>query len=88
VVVEEPLAARGSDWKIRALIAGIGIVAGIFLAIALAGLLELLDSRLQSETQVRAALGLPVLASLSQLDLDEIRNLRTLPEHARVKSNE
>jgi uncharacterized protein involved in exopolysaccharide biosynthesis len=88
VVVEEPLAARGSDWKIRALIAVIGICAGLFLAVALAGVLELLDSRLQSEVQARGALGLPVLASLPQLDLKEIRKLRAWPKHRRVQSNE
>jgi uncharacterized protein involved in exopolysaccharide biosynthesis len=65
VVVEPPLVPRTSDWKLRALVGIASAVGGLFLGIALAGLREFTDHRLQSETDVQRDLGIPVAGCIS-----------------------
>jgi uncharacterized protein involved in exopolysaccharide biosynthesis len=67
VVVEPPLAPRSSEWRSRAVIGVAGAIAGLLLGVAVAGLRELLDTRLQTTADLRASLGLPVLATLPRL---------------------
>jgi len=64
VVVEPPLVPRTSEWKQRALIGVASAVGGLFLGIALAGLREITDDRLQSEADVQQYLGVPLAASI------------------------
>ena len=61
VVVEPPLRARGSEWKIRFIAGVAGAVGGLFLGLALAGVRELFDTRIQTASDARASLGLAVL---------------------------
>jgi uncharacterized protein involved in exopolysaccharide biosynthesis len=65
IVVEPPLLPRSSEWKLRALVGVASAVGGLFLGIALAGLREFTDHRLQSETDVQRHLGVPVEGSIS-----------------------
>jgi uncharacterized protein involved in exopolysaccharide biosynthesis len=65
VVVEPPLLPRSSEWKLRALVGVASAVGGLFLGIALAGLREITDHRLQSDADVQQYLGVPVAGSIS-----------------------
>jgi uncharacterized protein involved in exopolysaccharide biosynthesis len=65
IVVEPPLLPRASEWKQRTLIGVASAVGGLFLGIALAGVREFTDDRLQSETDVQRHLGVPVAGSIS-----------------------
>jgi uncharacterized protein involved in exopolysaccharide biosynthesis len=65
VVVEPPLLPRTSEWKLRALVGVASAVGGLFLGIALAGLREFTDHRLQSDADVQQYLGVPVAGSIS-----------------------
>jgi capsule polysaccharide export protein KpsE/RkpR len=65
VVVEQPLRARSSEKKVRILVAVASSFGGLFFGIALAGLREYMDHRLQSETDVQQHLGVPVAGSIS-----------------------
>jgi uncharacterized protein involved in exopolysaccharide biosynthesis len=64
VVVEPPLLPRSSEWKLRALVGIASAVGGLFLGIALAGLREFTDHRLQNEGDVQQYLGVSVVANL------------------------
>ncbi|HWX76188.1 MAG TPA: hypothetical protein VNY32_01860 [Candidatus Acidoferrales bacterium] len=64
VVVESPLLPRSSEWKLRALVGIASAVGGLFLGIALAGLREFTDHRLQNEGDVQQYLGVSVVANL------------------------
>lgn len=64
VVVEQPLRARSSEKKVRILVAIASSFGGLFFGIALAGLREYGDHRLQSEVDVQQHLGVSVMASL------------------------
>jgi uncharacterized protein involved in exopolysaccharide biosynthesis len=65
VVVEQPLRARSSEKKVRILVAVASSFGGLFFGIALAGLREYTDHRLQSETDIQQHLGVPVAGSIS-----------------------
>jgi len=64
VVVEPPLLPRSSEWKLRALVGIASAAGGLFLGIALAGLREFTDHRLQNEGDVQQYLGVSVVANL------------------------
>jgi uncharacterized protein involved in exopolysaccharide biosynthesis len=64
VVVEQPLRPRSREWKQRILIAVASSFGGLFFGIALAGLREFTDHRLQSEADVQQYLGVSVVANL------------------------
>jgi uncharacterized protein involved in exopolysaccharide biosynthesis len=63
VIVEQPLRARSSEKKVRILVAVASSLGGLFFGIALAGLREYTDHRLQSEADVQQHLGVTVVAS-------------------------
>ncbi|MDQ6869644.1 MAG: hypothetical protein M3178_15220 [Pseudomonadota bacterium] len=64
VVVEPPQLPRFSEGKMRTLVGVASAVGGLFLGIALAGLREFADHRLQNETDVQRHLGVPVAGSI------------------------
>lgn len=63
-VLEPPLLPDGSDWKKRVVITVLGVIAGLCLGLALAGLRSLTDTRLRTKEDVVRKLGLPVLGTL------------------------
>jgi uncharacterized protein involved in exopolysaccharide biosynthesis len=64
VVVEQPLRPRSGQTLQRILIAVASSFGGLFLGIALAGLREYTDHRLQSEADIQQYLGVSVVANL------------------------
>jgi polysaccharide chain length determinant protein (PEP-CTERM system associated) len=61
-----------------------GIVAGIGLGLTLAGLLEYFDRRMRSETDVRAALNVPVLAMIPLIQTSAVKSRRRSPKKTDV----
>jgi uncharacterized protein involved in exopolysaccharide biosynthesis len=90
VVVEPPLVPRSSDWKLRALVGVASAVGGLFLGIAVAGLREFTDHRLQSDADVQQYLGVPVAGSISYAKSAAVRkalDARTVHERLNGSPN-
>jgi polysaccharide chain length determinant protein (PEP-CTERM system associated) len=62
----------------------LGVLAGLGLGLALAGLLEYFDRRMRSETDVRAALNVPVLAMIPLIHTSAAKERRPGPKKAGV----
>jgi hypothetical protein len=62
----------------------LGVMAGLGLGLTLAGLLEYFDRRMRSETDVRAALNVPVLAMIPLIQTSAARRRRHGPKKADV----
>lgn len=75
VIVDAPSQPLDEEGRRRIVILLAGPVAGLLLGLLLAGLRELLDTRLQSSRDVRQALGLPVLGALPRLGTSERHKL-------------
>ncbi|MGH6845500.1 MAG: hypothetical protein ACRECU_12465, partial [Methylocella sp.] len=80
VVVEPPLRARSSEWKMRAIVGVAGAVGGLFLGFAVAGVRELFDTRIETAADGRASLGLPVLGVFPRVLPNAVRaGFKTFP---------
>jgi uncharacterized protein involved in exopolysaccharide biosynthesis/Mrp family chromosome partitioning ATPase len=73
IILDPPLVPRSSEWKQRLYVQVASIFGGFFLGIALAGLRELADHRLQTERDIRRYLGVPVVANLPLLKQSILR---------------
>lgn len=67
VVVESALPPDGSEWKKSVVVGIVGALAGLLLGLALAGMREYMDHRLQAPLEAERHLGMPVLGVVPQL---------------------